>query len=326
MIRYSDILQRSNVFKLISADIKRNTLGHCYLLVSSDNVAVADFFDLVACSVYCKNNLCLHCEECERVMNGNNVDVKHIVPLVGKNILVKDVEEMIEDVYKVAYDGGEKLYFVHNAERMNPESQNKLLKILEEPPAKVHFFLATAIDGAILNTVKSRSRKLYMDSFAPQDIENALSFVFPSVAEEKIALAASCSGGSIERAEQLLDDDIFFDHYKETVDMYLNVNKSADVVRYSKSSLFTKEQIIETLNISDLIFRDVMLSGSDKGVGVFAEEIKTLAKSITPIAVANIVDKINDARKRIGANCTPAAVGENLLYTILEVKFKCRKL
>lgn len=326
MIKYSDLLQRSNVYSHIFADIKRNTLGHCYLLISSDNVAIADLFDLIACAVYCKQDLCLHCDECERVINGNNVDVKHVLPLVGKNILVKDVEEMIEDVYKVAYTGGKKLYFVHNAERMNPESQNKLLKILEEPPANVHFFLSTAIEGAILNTVKSRSRKLYVDNFTPQEIKDSLNDVYHNYSAEKISLVSNCCGGSIERAEQLLDDDVFFDRYKEIIDMYLSVNKSADVVKYSKSNLFSKEQILETLNISDLIFRDVMLSDSITGVGIFVQEIKTLSKTFTPIAVANIVDKINDARKRVGANCTPNAIGENLLYTILEVKFKCRKL
>ena len=300
-------------------------LGHCYLIVSTDQVVVDKLFDLIACDVYCNNGLCLHCEECEKVQSGNNVDIKHTIPIVGKNILVKDVEEIIEDVYKVAYDGREKLYFIHNAERMNADSQNKLLKILEEPPKNVHFFLATSIEGAILNTVKSRSRKLYVDSFGVNDIIDALSTVYIQHGRDKISLVAACSGGSIERAEQLLDDQNFFEQYGEVVEMYSRVNKSSDVVRYSKSFLFAKEQIRETLNISDLIFRRIMLnSGEDKGI--FGEEIHNLAKGFTPIAVANIVDQINDARKRIEANCAPNTIGENLLYTILEVKFKCRKL
>ncbi len=327
MIRYSDVIQRSNVYKRISADVKSNTLGHCYLIVSADEVAISDLFDLIACSVYCKNGTCMHCEDCERVMSGNNVDVKHTMPLVGKNILVKDVEEIIEDVYKVSYDGREKLYFIHNGERMNAESQNKLLKILEEPPKNVHFFISTAIIGAILNTVRSRSRQLYVDNFSVEDIKRALSSVYVATDRDKIELASSCSGGSIQRAEQLLEDESFFELYKEVIQMYLSVNKSAEVVRYSKSFLFTKEQIRETLNISDLIFRDVMLSGSgEENKGIFKDEIAVLSKSYTPIAVANVLDKINDARKRIEANCSPSAIGENLLYTILEVKFKCRKL
>lgn len=325
MIKYSDILQRSNVFKRIYADIKSNTLGHCYLITSADKVSVNDLFDLIACAVYCKNGLCLHCEDCERVINGNNVDVKHTFPQGGKNILVKDVEEIIDDVYKIAYDGREKLYFIHSAEKMNAESQNKLLKILEEPPKGVHFFISTAIDGAILNTVKSRSRQLNVDNFSAKDIEEALSSIYVASDRAKISLAATCSDGSLERAEQLLDDTDFFEHYRDVVEMYLSVHKSADVIKYSKSFLFTKDQISETLNISDLVFRRVMLN-SRFDEGVFSQEVQTLAKSFTSIAVANIIDKINDARKRFDANCNPNAIGENLLYTILEVKFKCQKL
>lgn len=327
MIKYSDIIQQSNVFKRIISDIQNNTLGHCYLLLSGDTNAINDFFDLVACAVYCKNNLCLHCEDCERIINGNNVDVKHVSPTNGKNIRVDDIEEIISDVYKIAYDGREKLYFIHNAERMNSESQNKLLKILEEPPKNVHFFLASAIDGAILNTVKSRSRRIYMDNFPSSEIRKALSKIYNATfSADKIELAASCSGGSLERAEKLLDDSLFFDQYKEVLEMYLHVNKSSDVVRYSKSSLFSKELIEETINISELIFRDVLLYGFHNKANVFEEEVKTLAKNYTVTAVSNIVDKLNDARKKIVANCSPINVGENLLYTILEVKFKCQKL
>lgn len=325
MIKYSDTIQRSNIFKRIHSDIKNGMLGHCYLIVSADQVVVDALFSLISCDVYCNNGLCLHCEECEKIINGNNVDVKHTMPNVGKNILVKDVEEIIDDVYKVAYDGREKLYFIHNAERMNADSQNKLLKILEEPPKNVHFFLSTSIEGAILNTVKSRSRKLYVDNFDSNDVLDALSSVYGTLNSDKMSLVASCSGGSLERAEQLLEDQNFFEQYGEVVDMYTRVNKSSDVVKYSKSFLFTKEQIRETLNISDLVFRRIMLNNGEDG-GVFGVEIQHLAKGFSPIAVANIIDKINDARKRLEANCAPNAIGENLLYTILEVKFKCRKL
>lgn len=329
MIYYSELIKKSRIFDMISGDIARGSLGHCYLLVSTDSVAVNEFFQLVSCAVYCENGACLNCVECERVLTGNNVDIVNVKPTEGKNYVVSDVLTVLQDVYKKSYSGGKKLYFFHNAERMKADVQNKLLKILEEPPKDVHFFLSTTTEGAILDTVKSRSRKIYMDYFESSDVASVLSKAYTEVELRRIEVAASCCGGSLEKAEKLIDDLDFYERYNEVFAMLSAVKKSSDVIKYSKTALFDKSNINNTLDTMELVFRDVItvLSG---GKGLTLRDRKTdlekLSNGFTLGAVANVIEKINLARKKINAYCSANAIGENLLYAVLEVKFKCQKL
>lgn len=329
MLKYSELIKKSRIYDMVLGDVKRGALGHCYLLVSGDSVAVDEFFDLVACTVYCEDYGCLRCVECERVLNRNNVDVVHLYPNEGKNYSVGDVVPVLQDVYKKSYSGGKKLYFFHKADKMKSDVQNKLLKILEEPPRDVHFFLSTTTEGAILDTVKSRSRKIFMDYFESSDVADVLSRAYRDVDLRRIELSASCCGGSLEKAEKLLSDLDFYQRYNEVFKMLVEVKKSSDVIKYSKTALFDKSNISNTLDTLEIILRDVLaviVGSKDVTLRDRKTEVERLASEFTTASVVNVVEKINLARKKINAYCSANAIGETLLYAVLEVKFKCQKL
>ena len=327
MLVYPELLKKTRAYELISSDVKNNALGHCYFVVSSDAVAIRELFTLVACAVYCEQDTCLSCLSCERIQNGNNVDVVNLVAS-GKNYTVDDVKNGIfENVYKTSYYGGEKLFFIKDAEKLRADAQNKLLKILEEPPKNVHFFLSASTEGAILDTVKSRSRKLYLAPFKGEDLTQALLQAYPNVELKRIEAAVNCSGGLLERAEKLVGDEKFYNRYRDTLQMLYEVKKSPDVIKYAKSRLFDKENLSQTLDILELIIHDLMLRYAtfDTVMSEYKGVFDTLKEEFSVGALVNVVDKIGEARQKIKFNCSTNATGENLLYSILEVKYKCRK-
>ncbi len=55
MLEYSDLISKSRIYKNVLSDVLGGALGHCYLVVSTDNVAVTEFFTLLSCSVFCHN-------------------------------------------------------------------------------------------------------------------------------------------------------------------------------------------------------------------------------------------------------------------------------
>lgn len=70
-----------------------------------------------------------------------------------KDLLVEDVEELMESAYLT---GEESRLFVIKSENYSTVVQNKLLKLLEEPPSGVKFCLLSASKAALLPTVRSR--------------------------------------------------------------------------------------------------------------------------------------------------------------------------
>jgi len=104
-----------------------------------------------------------------------------------------------------AFDGSYRITLVQNAERMTSQAANSLLKVLEEPPPGWIFFLTAADPSLLLPTLVSRCQQLKLQPL-PQD--TVLEILTETQApEERRALAAELSQGSLDRARALCEDE-----------------------------------------------------------------------------------------------------------------------
>jgi DNA polymerase III subunit delta' len=122
------------------------------------------------------------------------------------------VEEVRERVIRAAayrpYEGGKRVFVVEAAEAMRDESQNALLKTLEEPPKFVHLILLSAEPAALLETVASRCQQVDFAPLPVTAVEAALADDSADAASgtDEVAAAARLSGGDAELARFLLTD------------------------------------------------------------------------------------------------------------------------
>ena len=72
------------------------------------------------------------------------------------SIQISKIREMINFTNKSSFNNSCKIIFIDNAEYLNINSNNALLKIIEEPNDKVFFFLINNNKKKILDTLKSR--------------------------------------------------------------------------------------------------------------------------------------------------------------------------
>jgi DNA polymerase-3 subunit delta' len=121
------------------------------------------------------------------------------------------VEDLRERVIRAAayrpFEGGKRVFVIEAAEALRDESQNALLKTLEEPPSYAHLILLTTEPEALLETIASRCAPV---EFAPYPAEVLEAELAASAAEvgdaapEEIAAAARLAAGDRERARLLL--------------------------------------------------------------------------------------------------------------------------
>jgi DNA polymerase-3 subunit delta' len=130
------------------------------------------------------------------------------------------VEEVREQVIRAAvyrpFEGGKRVFVVETAEAMRDESQNALLKTLEEPPEFVHLILLSSEPEALLETIVSRCQPVDFAPLPPEVLEAELAATVPDVAagedpvgpagQEEIAAAARLAAGDLERARLLLGE------------------------------------------------------------------------------------------------------------------------
>ncbi len=117
------------------------------------------------------------------------------------------VDEVRERVIRASsyrpFEAEKRVFVIEAAEQMRDESQNALLKTLEEPPDFVHLILLTAEPSMLLETIASRCQPIDFAPLPPAAIEAQLS---GAGSADDIAAAARLSAGDVDRAQFLLSD------------------------------------------------------------------------------------------------------------------------
>lgn len=117
------------------------------------------------------------------------------------------VEEVRERVIKGAayrpFEGERRVFVIEAAEAMRDESQNALLKTLEEPPPFAHLVLLSSEPAALLETVLSRCQPVRFTALSAEAVEERLATGGAGRVAELRAAARLC-GGDAERARFLL--------------------------------------------------------------------------------------------------------------------------
>ena len=108
-------------------------------------------------------------------------------------------------MYIKPVEGEKKAFVLDNVQDMLAPAQNKLLKVLEEPPENVYFLLGATGEYSVLTTVRSRTKRLELLSFSEEETEAWLKEKFP--ARTDAHEIAALSGGILGKAEELAEGD-----------------------------------------------------------------------------------------------------------------------
>ena len=81
---------------------------------------------------------------------------------VGGELKVGPIRDLRSDAFIRPNEARSKVYLIENAQNMNPNAQNALLKVLEEGPPYAAFLLMTDRAGALLETIRSRCAAIHV--------------------------------------------------------------------------------------------------------------------------------------------------------------------
>lgn len=137
----------------------KNPNLHAYLYVSGDAASRRATSRLMAKTILCRNKNddgipCGKCDCCVKMDAGTHPDC--IVISGSEKTKVDDVRDIVSEAYLATNEADFKVFILEDADEYNVQSQNALLKVVEEPPRSVRFILTASSVGAILPTVRSR--------------------------------------------------------------------------------------------------------------------------------------------------------------------------
>ncbi len=147
--------------EILSNDISQGRVSHAYAFVGPSGIG----------------KKMLAREFAKKLLKVDDLDVaidyKQISKVDGKkNILIEQIRrDIVDDVYIAPAAGDYKVYVVDDADFLNEESQNALLKTLEEPPSYVCIILVTENLQKFLPTIVSRVKQVTFSKLSDNDVE-----------------------------------------------------------------------------------------------------------------------------------------------------------
>ncbi len=167
---YPEIIGNRQMKGRLESMLSSGRLPHAIVIEGPVGSGRRSLARLLAKTVACtgENRPCGGCPACRNGLS--NPDITEVD--ADKAILTVDtVRELRNQAYVKAMQSAMRVFIIPNAQRMNRQAQNALLKVLEEPPAGVLFLLTCDYTRQLLETVVSRVTVLTMESPEPEEIE-----------------------------------------------------------------------------------------------------------------------------------------------------------
>ncbi len=144
----------------ITACIESGRLSHALILEGGDAETGLKAAKEIACAVLCEGEKkpCGVCPKCRKVRSNSHPDI-HILEKDEKSSMIKvdPIRELKKKALVYPNDGDKSVFIINGAEYMNPQAQNALLKIFEEPARHLLFILCCKSKSSLLDTVISRA-------------------------------------------------------------------------------------------------------------------------------------------------------------------------
>lgn len=221
---WNDVLGHDPIIERFRRTVAAGRLASTFLFVGPAGIGKRTFATKFAQALLCETNPesvldpCGHCPSCQQVFAGTHPDLsvvskpddKSFIPL---DLLIGDNEHRLReglchDIALKPFSGGRKIAIIDDADYLNQEGANCLLKTLEEPPPQSVIILIGTSEHRQLPTIRSRSQVVRFLPLATDTVKQLLMRHKLVEKDSEAAELADLSGGSLQQALEFLDPDV----------------------------------------------------------------------------------------------------------------------
>ncbi|TWT49152.1 DNA polymerase III subunit tau [Rubripirellula amarantea] len=221
MTNWSTLIGHGKIQRWFNAALNNGRLAGSFLIVGSPGIGKRTVATLLARTLLCQKsdpqamNPCGVCPSCQQVIAGTHPDVVRAKKPDGKSLIPLETligppearmqEGFCRDLRLRPSVGTRKVAILEDADFLNEEGANCLLKTLEEPPSGAVVILIGTSEQKQLPTIRSRCQILRLGPLSDSDAKELLRQHHQIEASDRdISAALEIAGGDIHVAARLL--------------------------------------------------------------------------------------------------------------------------
>ncbi len=265
-----------------------------------------------------KGRPCDSCASCKKLNADMHPDYIRVDLEEGKKaISIAQIREMGRMISSRPNEAQFRVVHIKNADQMNIQAQNGLLKVLEEPPEQTFFILSATTTQALLPTILSRCRKI---SFRPASAKQVCRFLTEThgIPDQTARIAVHTLGTDLEKLTSVLSPD---DTAQESawmkarhwlihrmVKIMGSENPDMNALALSRHLALSPEHLSLAMAVIRTLLRDLALFRScpEKIVNLdFFPAFEDISQMVSQETILEWTDRFHETERRLASNCGP---------------------
>ncbi|MCI9150159.1 MAG: DNA polymerase III subunit [Lachnospiraceae bacterium] len=328
MAGFSDIIGHRQIIEHLQRAIDSDKVSHAYIFNGPERSGKMMLAEAFSMALQCEakgSTPCMECHSCRQALSKNQPDIIYLQHEKPGTISVDDIRRQVNnDIGIKPYHSPHKIYIIDEAEKMNQQAQNALLKTIEEPPAYGVILLLTTNADAFLPTILSRCITLNLKAVPDAEIKAYLMQKL-EVPDYKADVCTAFAQGNVGKALQLAGNESFNELKLMALQLVkrihgLELYEMMDTVHQISDYKLTIHDFFDLLMIW---YRDVLLfkATADVNCLIFKDEVYDIKKSASKSSydgIETILKALEKAKQRLNANVNFDLVIELLLLAMKE--------
>ena len=321
---YRDLFEYDEGFRSFCEQADGGKSVHAYIIECKDKILYPDLLKACASEI-------LGYRRGEKgdllVFGGTHPDVSFYPADGRKRLSAEDVRSVLDDANTKPTLADKKVFCLGVEQRNDEIWQNKLLKLLEEPPRGVFILIAVANAQELLPTVRSRCQTVKMGEFEEKAVADYLN-KNRNVSRSEAEIAARLSRGSIAKALYVSGGSGYLDCVSDVVDLFCNMKSTKTMADFLPTIAKYKDRYEDFFEIIENVLFDAVLINinASQVLNLFKkDDIMKIAEFYPREALLRAIPLVEEAKKRLDGYGSFAVVTDNLFLRILEVRYLCRQ-
>jgi len=262
-------------------------------------------------------------EDKARLVWSEHADVAMVRPY-KQIIRVGPIRELEREANFRPFEGAARIFIIEDADYMNDQAANALLKTLEEPEPTTHLILTTTNPTALPATVRSRCQTIQFAPIAAEHIERFL-IEKKGAARKDAQLLARTSRGSLGRACEA-DVDSYRDRREAMMHVLRSLTITGDKVELLRSAeglaaSKDRDDYEQLLDVFEALIRDAWALSLGRSAEAIvnidvARELQQVADELRSSQAAAWLTQIEELRGTLEVNINRKVASDALLMSM----------